>query len=209
MKWILALAVMASPAAADPFAVVDAARAMFDRVPQVQVIDPEGEPPCGAGDETNEAAFYCTSDKTIYHVADFASTPQAGYEMAHLLGHAMQVEHGVADVALREISRRRDEEEALRGMVTRQVECVAGVFVARAELDPVDLAQLFEDEPFTHSHWGRSPVNEGPRVSIGLAARQEWFDIGYGARDVAACSVGEMVADLLVAAQKSEATTGQ
>lgn len=209
MKWIAATALLASPAAADPFAVVDAARAIFDRVPEVKAIDPAAELPCGAGPQTNDAAFYCTSDKTIYHVAGFPSTPQAGYEMAHLLGHAMQVEHGVADVALREITRRRDEEEALRGMVTRQVDCVAGVFVARAGLEPVDLAQLFEGEPFTHSHWGRSPVNEGPRVSIGVSARQEWFDIGYGARDVAACSVGEMVADLLVAAQKSEATAGQ
>jgi hypothetical protein len=33
-----------------------------------------------------------------------------------------------------------------------------------------------------------------------LAARLQWYDIGYTARDFAACSVGDMSSDLIVAA---------
>jgi len=194
---------VASPAltAADPFVVAQTAAQMFDRVPKLQSFDGTPEA-CGAGDETNEDAYYCTSLKTIFYRSGFEDAPQAAYQIAHLLGHAMQVEHGVADVALREISRRRDEEEVLRGMVTRQVECVAGVFMARARVDLINLAEVFDHEPFTHSHWGRSPVNQGPQVSIGVQARQDWLEIGYQAGDVSACSVGEMSADLLVQAQR-------
>jgi len=111
--------------------------------------------------------------------------------MAHVLGHAIQVRHGVADVALRAIRSRRSEEQALRGMVTRQVECVAGVLMATAGEQPAML-RGFGQEPFTGSHWGRDPLNQGPRVSIGLEARAEWYEIGYAARDFAACTVGEM-----------------
>ena len=120
--------------------------------------------------------------------------------MAHVLGHAIQVRHGVADVALPAIRNRRSEEDALRGMVTRQVDCVAGVLMASAGLAPADLNQLFTTEPFTDVHWGRQPINSGSRVTIGLAARSQWYDIGYTARDFAACSVDEMSSDLIVAA---------
>lgn len=108
----------------------------------------------------------------------------------------------MADVALREISTRRSEETALRGMVTRQVDCLAGVLMAHAGLPFQPLESMFEDESFTDAHWGRSPLNSGPRVSIGLDARAQWYRTGYTEADVAACSVGEMSAGLLVAAQR-------
>ena len=154
------------------------------------------------GHHSNPHIGYCTSERTIYVAPDFADRPQASYEMAHLLGHAIQVTQGVADVALREISSRRDEEDALRGMVTRQVDCVAGVLMARAGLAAIDLAAAYEAEPFTDAHWGRRPLNAGPRVSIGVAARAQWYGIGYAASDFAACTVGEMSADLIVEAEK-------
>lgn len=201
MKYILPLVVSAGPVFADPFEVVETAREMFDRIPRVELVEDLSEM-CGAGWQTNEYLFYCTSLNTIYHGPQFDRRPQASYEMAHLLGHALQVKHGVADVALREITRRRDEEDALRGMVTRQVECLAGVLMARSDVAFIDLAAAFEEEPFTHAHWGRQPVNAGPQVSIGVEARQEWLAIGYAAADVAACSVGEMSAQLLIDAQR-------
>lgn len=198
MRFLCFLLGLAGPAFADPFAVHDAATSMFDRLPAVEVAQIDAV--CGTGRNSNPRIGYCTSDNTIYIAPDFAARPQAGYEMAHVLGHAVQVRHGVADVALREISRRPDEEEALRGMVTRQVECIAGVLMARAGLAPLDLAQAFGGEPFTGAHWGRRPLNGGPRVSIGVEGRQDWLDIGHGAGDVAVCAVGEMSSDLLVEA---------
>ena len=199
MKYLLVALVLAGPASADPFAVHAAATGLFDRLPSVDVVDDLSDE-CGAGRRTNPSIAYCTSQNTIFVSDDFADRPQAGYEMAHVLGHAIQVRHGVADVALREITARRSEEAALRGMVTRQVDCVAGVLMARAGLPKADLVRLFGEEPFRDAHWGRQPVNIGPLVSIGLEARVEWYGIGYSARDFAACSVGEMSSELIVQA---------
>ena len=198
MRWICIALLWAQTAAADPFAVHQTVQDIFGRAPQVEVVD-DLRAVCGAGGNSNPHIFYCTTASTIYLSQDFAARPSAAYEMAHVLGHAIQVQHGVADVALREITRRRDEEEALRGMVTRQVDCVAGVVMARAGLPAFDQTTLGA-EPFTDAHWGRRPVNPGPRVSIGLDARAQWYATGYRAADFAACSVGEMSSDLIVEA---------
>lgn len=204
MKHILTLCLMCSPLfttplIAGPMDVLRTAQSLFDRLPDAQVRSDYGAI-CGMGGNSNPGISYCTTDNLIYVSDNFAAGPFAAYEMAHVLGHAIQVRHGVADVALREISRRRDEEPALRGMVTRQVECVAGVLMVRAGEARADLARM-TGEPFTRSHWGRNPLNEGPRVSIGLAARVEWYNIGYDAAEFAACSVGEMSSALIVAAE--------
>ncbi|SLN15606.1 neutral zinc metallopeptidase [Pseudooctadecabacter jejudonensis] len=199
MRLIFALTFCATPVVADPYAVVDTARAMFDRMPEVQMADPLAAQ-CGAGAQTNPQVFYCTSDNTIYHGPDFPTRPQAGYEMAHLLGHAVQVQHGVADVALRTITRNRDREAELRGMVERQVNCIAGVLMARAGQPGLDIATAFDGEPFQNAHWGRSPVDDGPHLPIGVAAVQEWLDRGYQAQDVSVCAVGEFGSELLVEA---------
>ena len=201
MKWITVSLLLAQPALADPMAVHQTADAIFDRMPNVRSVDTIGDH-CGAGRRTNPRIGYCTSENTIYVSTNFAARPTAAYEMAHVLGHAIQVQHGVADVAFQAIRSRRSEEGALRGMVTRQVECVAGVLVARTGLAPIDLTSHFNEEPFTDPHWGRRPLSGGPRVTIGIEARADWFTTGYDAADFAACSVGEMSSELIVQAER-------
>lgn len=201
MKYIIFAGLFAHAASADPMAVHTTAHDIFGRVPDILVVD-DMRAHCGLGPDANPHIGYCTSDSTIYLSTDFMARPSAAYEMAHVLGHAIQVQHGVADVALREIRSRRDEEDALRGMVTRQVECVSGVLVARAGLENIDLGEHYHEEPFTDAHWGRRPINRGPRVSIGLEARKDWFEIGFSAADFEVCTVGEMSADLIVQAAR-------
>ena len=203
MKWMCAFLLSASVASADPVAVHRTAAEIFPDMPRL-IISPAMMEDCGAGRRTNPNGFYCTSQNQIFLAEGARARAQAAYEVAHLLGHAVQVKHGVADVALREITRRRDEEAKLRGWVERQVNCIAGVLMAQAGQPPIDLASAFGEEPFTDAHWGRFPVNQGPQVSIGLEAAQEWLDTGYVAGDVVVCAVGEFSSDLLVAAQRSE-----
>lgn len=201
MKYALILSLIAGPVVSGPFDVHDTARSLFDRLPDVQ--EPaDFKEQCGMGGNSNPHIGFCTTQNLIFVSDGFAMSAAASYEMAHVLGHAIQVRHGVADVALRAIRTRPDDEDALRGMVTRQVECIAGVLMASANEPFISLTDQFEDEPFTDAHWGRSPLNSGPRVSIGLDARAQWYRVGYDARDVAACAVGDMSADLLVAAQR-------
>ncbi|MCF2870734.1 hypothetical protein L0664_06615 [Octadecabacter sp. G9-8] len=198
MKFAWIMCLIAGPAMAGPFDVLNVAHALFDDLPDVQDRT-DFDAQCGIGVHSNPHIGYCTTQNLIFVSAGYAGRDIAAYEMAHVLGHAIQVRHGVADVALREISRRRDEEDALRSMVTRQVECIAGVLMATADEPRFDLRTLVQ-EPFTDAHWGRNPLNLGPRVSIGTEARAQWFDIGYGAQDFAACTVEEMSADLIVEA---------
>lgn len=194
------MCLVAGPAFAGPYDVHETARGVFDRLPDVQArVDFANL--CGMGRNSNPHIGYCTTQNMIFVSTDFERRAAASYEMAHVLGHAIQVRHGVADVALRAIRNRRSEEEALRGMVTSQVDCVAGVLMALAGEPRFDLRALGA-EPFTDAHWGRDPLNGGPRVSIGLEARVFWYDTGYNAQDFAACSVGEMSADLIVRAQR-------
>ena len=103
------------------------------------------------------------------------------------MGHAIQVKYGVADIALRKITDERSREKELRGMVTRQVECIAGVLFARAGLPNANLKRLYKTEPFTQSHWGREPLSRGPKVSIGLNARAEWFSKGQKTEQFQTC----------------------
>ena len=196
-KWVLAMMIGAQAAAADQVVVVEqAARAAFDGLPTVQRVDQiAGQ--CGADDSVNQIAVYCTTTNQILLVRDAAEAPQTPYMLAHLYGHAVQVRHGVADFALGQIRQRRAEEAMLRGLVTRQVECIAGFIVARAGMGQMDLNSLFTTEPFSGSHWGRDPLHIGPEVSIGLAARAEWFARGQQG-DLAACAPGEFTADLLL-----------
>ena len=171
----------------------------FPRLPpMVQVADIG--PVCGGGNIA--PGVYCTTENAIF-LAEGLPEAEAIYTLAHLYGHALQVRYGVADLALAAIQADRPREAELRGMVTRQVECLAGVLIARAGLGLPALGRIHSQEPFTGSHWGRRPTRAGPQVSIGLAARAEWLARGQAAADPAACSVGEMSSELIVAADQS------
>ncbi len=202
MRLILMWLLMVGAATAGPAEdVATTAQMAFDRMPPLRIVDKIAGR-CGANEDGREGAAYCTTQNVIFLTRAAAEQPQAPYLVAHLYGHAVQVRHGVADFALGQIRARRDEEAMLRGLVTRQVECIAGFLVARAGIAPVSLTELFEDEPFTGSHWGRDPLHIGPQVSIGLAARAEWFQVGQGG-DLSVCAPGEFTADLLLQALKS------
>lgn len=189
---------LATAGAADPGRdrLVAATEATFPRVPDTQVLsDITGV--CGGG--VTADAVYCTSENRIY------LSPLSGsrgiYVLAHLYGHGVQVRYGVADLALNAIRAAPEREADLRGMVTRQVECLAGVLVARAGLPVPRLDELFRAEPMTDAHWGRRPVRAGPEVSIGLGARAEWFARGAEVGSAVACTVGEMSAGLIAEAE--------
>ncbi|WP_112323143.1 neutral zinc metallopeptidase [Oceanibium sediminis] len=183
--------------------VVEAANRSFARLPPVRLTTQIGAV-CGGGD-ASDLGRYCTSQNAIFIANDLEARigPEAAaYVVAHLFGHAIQVRHGVADIALRTIRAEPQNEAELRGMVTRQVACLAGFLLKRADARRPALSAWFADEPFTDAHWGREPVHAGPRVAIGIAARSEWLETGYRAADVSACSVGRISADGLLAVQK-------
>lgn len=200
----LIMALWSAPALADPItALRDAAHARFARMPELAFVS-QIDGRCGADAAVNPDAAYCTSENTIFVSFTAAAAPErAAYQVAHVMSHAVQVRHGVADVALREITRRRNEEEKLRGWVTRQVECIAGFLFHEAGLPETDLRDLFEAEPMTGSHWGRDPLAVGPKVSIGLEARAEWFSVGQKG-DLSACAVGEFGSELLIKALRED-----
>ena len=179
--------------------VVQAAQAAFDRLPSITLVESINGT-CGANMLVNPQAAYCTSQNTIFLNKHSLSRPETPYLIAHLYGHASQVQHGVADVAFAAITSRPDEEQALRGMVTRQVECLAGVFMALADFERSSLKDWYNTEPFTGSHWGRNPLRIGPEVSIGLGERDKWFQIGQEIMHPEACAVEEMDAQLLIGA---------
>ncbi|EBA10996.1 hypothetical protein RCCS2_00904 [Roseobacter sp. CCS2] len=197
LKWVMACVFAGQIVSADPVDQVTlAAQSAFDGLPQVRLVDQiSGQ--CGADETVNQTVAYCTTRNQIFLTGPAVDDPQTLYMLAHAFGHAVQVRHGVADFALGQIRRRRAEEAMLRGLVTRQVECIAGFIMSRAGLPHTDLTDLFTDEPFTGSHWGRDPLHIGPKVSIGLAARAEWFAIGQQG-DLAACAPGEFTSDLLM-----------
>ncbi len=183
----------APPVAADPALdrLIASTERAFSAVPPVVQRADIGAV-CGGGAQA--PAVYCPSENRI-----FVRAGAQPYALAHVYGHALQVRYGIADIALRTIQANRPRETELRGMVTRQVECFAGMLMARAGLPPVDFG-AFPSEPFTGSHWGRNPVRDGPSVSIGAAARARWFDIGYQNAGPSVCSVDEMSAELVVSA---------
>lgn len=202
-KWISVFCVLGGQAAhAAPIdEVMAAANTSFDRMPRLQIVATISGA-CGADDSVNRDVAYCTTENVVYLSQAAAATPQAAYLVAHELGHAVQVQHGIADVALQEITRRRAEEATLRGYVASQVDCVAGFLYAKAGLPPASLASWFTNEPFTGTHWGRNPLRVGPQVQIGLAERDMWFQRGQAASDLSACAAGEFSADLLLRAYK-------
>lgn len=181
-------------------ALVASTERAFDRVAPVErVADPSIV--CGGGGEGS--AVYCTTENTIFLEGTADGITEA-YHLAHLYGHNLQVAYGIADIALREVTRRPNEETVLRGQVTRQVECLAGMLFTRAGLPETLLTDLFEDEPFTGPHWGRRPTELGPQVSIGLATRNAWFLRGQRMGQPSACSVGEISSELIVQADAVE-----
>ncbi|MCY4180168.1 MAG: hypothetical protein OXD48_07830, partial [Litoreibacter sp.] len=70
---------------------------------------------------------------------------------------------------------------------------------AQAGGSAFEIKAHYREEPLTRSYWGRNPLSLGPRVSIGISARQEWFDIGLKG-DLAACAPGEFGSELLLEA---------
>ncbi len=197
----LMIILCATPAAASPVSkVTQAARASFERMPLVQVVD-QIEGICGADHTVNTRAVYCTTRDVILVSGQDMGAAQTAYLVAHLYGHAAQVQHGVADVALRTIQSRREEEPALRAMVARQVDCVAGVLFRRAGLPAADLRDWFSTDPFPQPHWGRQPLRSGSAMGIGLNNRNQWFNVGYS-RGLSSCVSGEFGPDLLVRADQ-------
>lgn len=189
----------AFPAAADPVAqLMDGANQRFDRLPVLRIVDRIAGR-CGADHDVNNTVAYCTSENVVYLTRAGAGRPEAAYLVAHVLGHATQVRHGVADVALRTIRANRDQEAALRADVTRQVECLAGYLYRNAGLPPAELTDWFQTEPFADAHWGRNPLTVGPKVSIGLQERAAWFARGQGG-NLADCATDRFGAELLLAA---------
>ena len=199
LRLVLFVGFLADVLHADPVAeVAAAAQGAFANMPVVRRVDAIAGK-CGADLQVNQRVAYCTSQNTIFLSRSAAARPEAAYQVAHLFGHAVQVQHGVADFALAEIRARRSEEATLRGYVARQVECIAGYLFWRAGLPEARLGDWMDQEPFTGSHWGRNPLRIGPQVSIGLGERDEWFQLGQ-AGDISACAPGEFTADLLVGA---------
>ncbi len=201
-KYILFFVMLPMAAMADGVEDIDRiVHQVFPRTPPVQFVD-DLTGLCGFGNGVNKGIAYCTSQNIVFIRKKSGSDVRSAYELAHVMGHAVQVKYGVADIALRKITEQRDRETELRGMVTRQVECIAGVLFARAGLPHADLKRLYKSEPFTGSHWGREPLRIGPKVSIGLNARAEWFSKGQKTGQFQTCSVGEMSADLIVRAAR-------
>lgn len=196
---IVGLMLWALPVWAAPIDDVAIAAGMaFDQMPGLQRV-PRIAGHCGSDDSVNGHVAYCTSDNVIYVTDTAADLPQGAYLVAHAYGHAVQVRHGVADVALAQIRARRAEEPVLRNAVERQVDCIAGFLVARAGLAPARLSDWMTDDPFAGAHWGRNPLRIGPAVSVDLDARDDWFGRGQGG-DLTACATAEFGADLLIAA---------
>lgn len=199
---VFSLLVCGTSAAADPVdQVMAAATRSFDRMPGVEMVD-QIAGNCGADARVNAEVAYCTTRNRIFLTRQARLQPYAPYLVAHVLGHAVQVQHGVADIALREIRQRRAEETQLRTLVESQVNCIAGVLYQRAGLPPATLTDWFDKEPLTTPHWGRDPLSAGPTVSITLEGADSWFQHGQKTGDPADCAVGEFGSDLLVAADK-------
>lgn len=201
LKWVIGFIVTAGIAQADAAdRVIAAAQAGFDRMPQLVRVD-QIAGNCGADGRVNRQVAYCTSANIVF-LNNAVGNPQAAYLVAHSLGHAVQVQHGVADIALREITSRRGEEAKLRGYVENQVDCIAGFLMARAGLSQTPIFAMFADDPFPGTHWGRNPLNIGPQVKLGIAPRDEWLRRGYLADTLADCAASEFGAELLLQAYK-------
>lgn len=178
--------------------VPQAAQAAFARLPVIETVA-RIEGVCGADAAVHPMVAYCTTGNRILLVEGAAEPAVRDYLLAHAYGHGVQVQHGVADVALGEITHRPDDEMRLRGYVERQVDCIAGFILARAGVPLPDLTALFTSDPLDRPHWGRSPLRAGPHLPVPVADRAEWLATGYR-QGLGACAVGEFSADLLLAA---------
>lgn len=172
------------------------AGAAFSAMPDVRVVS-QISGVCGADDAVSSRVAYCTTSNTVLVAADQIGLPQLPCLLGHAFGHAVQVRHGVADVALQTIRARREDEVVLRGYVDRQVDCIAGFLYAKAGFAPASLADWMCADPFDDIHWGRQPLRVGPVMPVVLPERDIWFRRGQ-LGDLAACAVGEFGADLLI-----------
>lgn len=202
IRIVIGLIWCAATASAEPDAnrVLAAAHTSFADMPRVEVVETIAGR-CGADHTVNPVVAYCASTNTVYAAGASLFEPDMPYQLGHVLGHAAQIRHGVADVALAAIRADRAAEPTLRKHVTQQVDCLAGVFYARAGLPRASLLDWYDTEPFTGAHWGRNPLTVGPKVSIGLAQRDQWFQRGQSGK-VADCTVAVFGADLLIAADR-------
>ncbi|MGJ8622363.1 MAG: hypothetical protein ACSHW1_06255 [Yoonia sp.] len=190
MRWMIAMVLCAQVAHADPVAdVAAAAQDSFARMPPVLLVERIAGN-CGATELVDTRVAYCTSGDTVLVAVAAMALPEIPYLVGHAYGHAVQVQHGIADFALREIRTRPEDEVMLRGLVERQVDCIAGFIVGRAGLATPDLTTFFDADPLQQPHWGRDPLRIGPVVDVPLTARADWFKVGL-AGDIAACAPGE------------------
>lgn len=202
LKWVCLFIGITTGADADPVNdVMAAARASFDGMPRLERVEIIAGA-CGADVHVNQDVAYCTTRNVVFISDAAALRPEAPYLVAHVLGHAVQVRHGIADVALAAIRARREDEPTLRGYVASQVDCVAGFLMARAGQTGASLPDWFAAEPFTDSHWGRDPLRVGPQVAIGMDRRTAWFERGQTAATLQDCAAGEFGAELLLRAYK-------
>ena len=199
MRWLMALLVWPCVAQADAITdMTSAATQAFARMPDVVIVDQiAGQ--CGADVAVDGRVAYCTTDNQILVAEAARDLPQTPYLLGHAFGHAVQVQHGIADIALREIRNRPTDEVMLRGLVERQVDCIAGFLVQRAGLSALDILTLFQNDPLSSPHWGRDPLRIGPVVAVPLDARAQWFARGQKG-DIAACAPGEFTGRGLVRA---------
>ena len=203
MRLFTSLALLLAPfrLSAEPVDMVaDAAAAAFDRMPQLEVVAAM-DGTCGADRTVHPDVAYCTTRNVVFVAREAAARQATAYLVAHAYGHAVQVRHGVADVALREIRARPEDETLLRGWVERQVDCIAGFVLSRAGLPLPDLVATYAADPLDRPHWGRSPLANGPHLPVPVTERADWLASGYQ-DGLAACAVGEFDADLLIAARK-------
>jgi hypothetical protein len=190
MRCLMAFLVLSGAAHADVVTGITAAATdAFARMPQVVIVDQIAEH-CGADQAVDAGVAYCTTGNRILVAVDTRDLPQTAYLLGHAFGHAVQVQHGVADFALQEIRKRPNEEVMLRGLVEREVDCIAGFLVQRAGLPAMDLTVLFQNDPLGSPHWGRDPLRVGPVIAVPLAARADWFARGQEG-DVGDCAPSE------------------
>ena len=91
VRFFLVFLLCGSAAVADAVDKIAAtAKARFGSMPDVVTV-PEVVGRCGATDEVNQQAVYCTTRNQILIAADARSLPEAPYLVAHLFGHAVQV----------------------------------------------------------------------------------------------------------------------
>lgn len=183
--------------------VVQLANRTFTRMPQVQLTSRLVDL-CGGGPEASLYTRYCTDLNTIYFSADLSeklSGQAISYLIAHQYARAVQVRHGIADIALSRIKAEPANEAALRVQVSAQAACVAGVLLGRAKIEGIS-ASVLADDPFGKPHWGHSPISNTALSPITTAERDRWFATGHRAKDFAVCATKDFDARLILRAEQ-------